>query len=159
MDALELSRKEAALVSLAITYHLGRPGSELDAQTKRPVAHGLQEVADALEPQQEAQSATIELSQYQSGRLISALSGALNELKMYTLLQQGRQTTVPDFHRRLAVLFPQAVDDTDRIEELAADVMTLRRRLEAAATLGKTAGSAPQPERRARWQFWKREGQ
>ena len=48
MVALKLTHDEPRLVYLALVYHLGRPGSELDPETKLPVAHGLRDVKVAL---------------------------------------------------------------------------------------------------------------
>ena len=42
---LQLRQEDANLVFLAVAYHLGRPGSELDPITKLPVEHGLADVA------------------------------------------------------------------------------------------------------------------
>ena len=48
---LQLRQEDAQLVFLAVAYHLGRPGSELDPMTKQPVARGLAETSRALQPQ------------------------------------------------------------------------------------------------------------
>jgi hypothetical protein len=151
MDALELSPTEAALAFLAVTYHLARPGSELDPESKQPVAHGLREVSEALAPQLGSAPATIELTPYQYRRLLTALAGALNELKMYALLDRGRQTTVPAFHVELARLFPKVADDPDEASKLAAQIMALRRRVESSLP-----GDEPVQPKRSRWRFWER---
>ena len=105
MATFQLANLDARLVYLALQYHLARPGSELDPETKQPLAHGgLAEVAQALEPQLDQAVATIELSAYQHQRLFSAISGTLNELKTYPLLEPvpperggGRRSTVTGF--------------------------------------------------------------
>ena len=48
--ALQLTHDEPRLVYLALVYHLGRPGSELDPATKMPAAHGLREMKVAKSP-------------------------------------------------------------------------------------------------------------
>ncbi len=95
MATFQLSNLDARLAYLALQYHLARPGSELDPETKQPMEHGLAEVAQALEPQLERAVATIELSEYQRQRLVSAIAGAVNELKTHPLL--GGKTMVPRF--------------------------------------------------------------
>ena len=60
--SLRLPQRQARLIALAVHYHLARPGSELDRETLREYEHGLAEVAAALEPQLDAESATLELS-------------------------------------------------------------------------------------------------
>ena len=47
---LQFRQEDAKLIFLAIAYHLGRPGSELDPITKQPVEHGLAETARELQP-------------------------------------------------------------------------------------------------------------
>jgi hypothetical protein len=44
---LQLRQEDAKLVFLAVAYHLGRPGSELDPITKQPVEHGLAEMPES----------------------------------------------------------------------------------------------------------------
>ena len=153
MPTVQLANLDARLVYLALQYHLARPGSELDPETKQPAAHGLAEVARALEPQLQQAVATAELSAFQAQRLVSAIAGAMNELKTYPLLAEGRQSMVPKFVAALRRLFPEVADDPDEATQLAGHMMALRRRLEAAV-----AEEAPAPEQSAapRWQFWRR---
>ena len=153
MATFQLPNRDARLAYLALQYHLARPGSELDPETKQPLEHGLAEVARALEPQLERAVASIELSDYQRRRLVSAIAGAVNELKTYPLL--GGQTTVPRFHAALRRLFPEVAEEPDETSDLAAHLVALRRRLERAAsasppTAGEGAG------RRPWWRFWER---
>ena len=156
--SVTLRQTDARLAYLAIAYHLARPGSELDPLTKQPVAHGLGEVAQALEPQLDRAVATIELSEYQRERLVSAAAGAMNQLKSQALLQEGGggQTMVPAFDEALRRLFPAVAEDADEATQLAGHLLALRRRLErlaAPAPDGETA-----PVRRPWWRFWERRG-
>ena len=50
MATFQLANLDARLAYLALQYHLARPGSELDPETKQPTAHGLAGVARSLEP-------------------------------------------------------------------------------------------------------------
>ena len=163
MANIQLASLDARLVYLALQYHLARPGSELDPETKQPMAHGLAEVAQALEPQLRLAVATIELSEYQRQRLVSAIAGTMNELKTYPLLEPlpperggGRRTTVAGFDAVLRRLFPEVEDEPDEAPQLAGHLMALRRRL------GSAASEPSVPERSARsvgrpwWQFWRR---
>ncbi|MEX0785434.1 MAG: hypothetical protein WD939_02245, partial [Dehalococcoidia bacterium] len=81
MTTIQLSNADARLAYLALQYHLARPGSELDPQTRQPATHGLAEVATTLEPQLEQAVSTIELEPFQRQRLDSAIAGTINELK------------------------------------------------------------------------------
>lgn len=155
MATVQLSNLDARLVFLALQYHLARPGSELDPETKQPLAHGLAEVASTLEPQLELAVATVDLSDYQRDRLASAMAGAVNELKSSSLLDGGRRTTVPAFQETLARLFPDAGDDADEALQLAAHFVQLRRRLDRIAP---APAAETQPERQPWWRFWRRAG-
>ena len=154
MATLQLSSMDARLTYLALQYHLARPGSELDPDTRQPAEHGLGEVAVALEPQLSLAVATIELQGQQHERLGSAIAGAINELKAYALLDEGRRTTVPSFHETLRHLFPQVADDPDEASQLAGHLLALRRRIERSAV----DNAAPGPPRSSgsRWRFWER---
>jgi hypothetical protein len=148
---------DARLLYLALQYHLARPGSELDPQTKQPVEHGLGEVAVALEPQLRGALATIELADHQRRRVVSAIAGAVNELKTYPLLDElpdgGRRSTVPGFDALLRRLFPEVAEDADEAPQLAAHLIGLRRRLEATAF---TPAPAEGRRKSSGWRFWER---
>ena len=155
MATFQLANLDARLVYLALQYHLARPGSELDPETKQPAAHGLAEVAQALEPQLQRAVATIELSDFQRGRLDSAIAGAMNELKTYPMLEAGRQSTVPGFVATLRRLFPEVAEDPDEATQLVAHLMALRRRLERVALAASSQGEG-RSVRRPWWRFWER---
>jgi hypothetical protein len=157
MTAFQLQNIDARLLYLALHYHLARPGSELDPQTKQPVEHGLREVADALEPQLEQAVATVDLADHQRRRVVSAIAGAVNELKTYPLFDElpdgGRRSSVAGFDPLLRRLFPEVAEDAGEAPQLAAHLIALRRRLEA-------TGFAPEPAKArskgSGWRFWQR---
>lgn len=158
MTSYQLASLDARLLYLALRYHLARPGSELDPETRQPATHGLTEVAQALEPQLGSAVATIELSAFQHRRLLDAISGTMNELKTYPLLDPlpggGRHTALPEFDTVLRRLFPEVEQEPDEAPQLAAHLIALRRRLEAASPT--TPPPAEAPSGRARWRFWRR---
>ena len=136
---LRLPPNEARLVFLAIAYHLARPGSELDPETKLSAQHGLAEVSSALQPQLRQAVASITLSTHQLERLGSAVLGVVNELKVYPMLEPrppeeggGRRSSVPGFDRTLRHLFPEVEEDPDEATALMEPLVTLKRRLDAA---------------------------
>lgn len=155
MATVQLANLDARLVYLALRYHLARPGSELDPATKQLASGGLGEVERALEPQLQLAVATLELSDFQRGRLISAIAGAMNEVKTYPLLEAGRGSTVPAFIATLRELFPDVVADPDEATQLAPHLLALRRRLESIAPDATRPGennSAHRPW----WRVWGR---
>ena len=79
--ALKLTHDEPRLVYLALVYHLGRPGSELDPATKMPVEHGLRDVKVALGSDLASESAVIELDEAQYAE------AALGDLRLVTELR------------------------------------------------------------------------
>jgi hypothetical protein len=156
MTTVQLTNLDARLAYLALQYHLARPGSELDPMTKQSAPHGLSEVAAALDPQLDRASAAIELNDEQRQRMLSALSGAINELKATSLLAGGGKSMVPAFRETLHRLFPDAAEDEEEATRLAGHMLMLRRRLEQIDTSVRA-----QPEhngKRSRWHFWKRKG-
>lgn len=160
---LRLEPAQARLVFLALTYHLVRPGSELDPATKTPVPHGLAEVSNALQPQLRQAVASITLSAHQLERLGSAVLGAINELKVYPLLEprpseEGgrRRTTVAGFDRTLRHLFPEVEEDPDAATALIEPLMALKRRLDGALRQAADEERPPGPSRRRWWQVWRR---
>lgn len=155
MTTLQLAHLDARLVFLALQYHLARPGSELDPETKQPAGQGLADVARTLEPQLDRAVASIELNERQQERLVEAIAGAINELKAYALLSAGGRSAAPAFEETLKRLFPEVAEEPDEATQLAGHLLALRRRL-AQATLA--AGEGPAAARRPRWQFWRRDG-
>src|SRR3954469_23022510 len=94
--ALKLTHDEPRLVYLALVYHLGRPGSELDPQTKQPLAHGLRETKVALGAHLTDDDAVIEVDDDQFRRLLSAIYGTVNELRVYHM-RGGAESGVERF--------------------------------------------------------------
>jgi hypothetical protein len=155
---LHLRSDEARLIFLAIAYHLGRPGSELDPITKQPVAHGLAEVASELQPQLRMAAATIHLNSDQLTRLLSGMLGSITELKAYPMLELrpddegGRRSTVPGFDRSLRHLFPAVEEDVENAMDLAEHMLMLKRRFdERIAALPREEAEPPAKERSKRW--------
>jgi len=164
LTQVQLELEDAKLVFLAVAYHLGRPGSELDPVTKQPVEHGLAQVASFLQPQLAGASASIEVNQDQAKRLLSGMLGTISELKTYPMLQlragpDGRRSTVPGFDRSLTHLFPEVEEDAEVTLDLAERMLLLRRRVEG--DLGDLLAEAPEEEhaanqKRGWWPFGKR---
>ncbi len=161
---LRLEPAQARLVFLALAYHLARPGSELDSATKAPVQHGLAEVSNVLQPQLSKAVASITLNAYQLERLSTAVLGAINELKVYPLLEPrppeeggGRRTSVPGFDRTLRHLFPEVEQDPDAATGLIEPLVALKRRLDDALRQAAEEKRRPGPSLRRRWwQVWRR---
>jgi hypothetical protein len=166
---LRLQPTDAKLIFLALAYHLARPGSELDPETKMPVEHGLAEVSSALQPQLGQAVASITLSGYQLERLGSAMLGSVNELKVYPMLEArapeeggGRRSTVSGFDKTLRHLFPEVEEDADEVVAIAEQMIMLKRRIDKALDEARAAGESPElssaGEERARrrwWRFWR----
>lgn len=164
MATFQLANLDARLAYLALQYHLARPGAELDPETGQLDARGLAPVARALELQLHRAVATIEIDDRQRQRLVSAIAGAINELKTYPLLDPlpperggGRRTAVPAFDAALRRLFPEVGEDAHEATQLAGHLMALRRRLERAAGEPKQGGAATNGAHRPWWRFWRRE--
>jgi hypothetical protein len=145
---LQLRQEDANLVFLAVAYHLGRPGSELDPITKLPVEHGLADVARDLQPQLRMAVSEISLDEAQLKRLQSGMLGSISELKTYPLLQlrldpdgTGRRSSVPGFDRTLVHLFPEIEDDVEESLSIAERMLLLKRRLDE-----RIAAEPPAPE-------------
>ena len=165
--SLRLPRRQARLVALAVAYHLARPGSELDRETLQEYEHGLAEVPAALEPQLDAESATLELSSLQVTLLATAMSSVVGELKMYSVFdtmagESGRpRSTAAGFDERLRALFPEVAADATAADALAEEMTMLRRELplararELADEARRLAEETAKGGKR-RWQFWKR---
>ena len=156
--ALKLTHDEPRLVYLALVYHLGRPGSELDPVTKMPGEHGLRDVKVALGRDIDADSAIIELDGQQYPKLLSALLGSVTELRGHHLT--GGPSTVERFTETAESLFPAMKMDRSEALEVAEAMFILHRRMQRAVGKAAAAGavdSAPPPppgaERRKGWSF------
>ena len=154
MIALKLTHDEPKLVYLALVYHLGRPGSELDADTKQPLEQGLRAVKTALGNELSAESAVIQLDERGYQRLLSAIYGTVNELRVHHL-REGATSTVGRFTETVTSLFPELASEPEAALDIAEAMMMLHRRIERAVRTasGEGAGSdVPQaPPERARW--------
>jgi hypothetical protein len=158
---LQLRQEDAKLVFLAVAYHLGRPGSELDLETKQPVTHGLAEVARVLQPQLRNAVAEVRLIDDQVRRLQSAMLGSITELKAYAMLElrvgpegTGSRSTVPGFDRSLLHLFPEVEEDVDNAMAIAERMLLLKRRLDVhLSALPPDEPPAEAPKRRGWWPF------
>ncbi len=138
--ALRLTHDEPRLVCLALVYHLGRPGSELDPATKAPVRRGLAEVLASLRPQLAAPFADIELDDWQYARLMSAIHGSVNELRLLHM-SYGAPSTVAGFTEAARSLFPEVAADPGEALRLSEAMMMLRRRIERAIAREAASGS------------------
>jgi hypothetical protein len=154
--ALKLTHDEPRLVYLALVYHLGRPGSELDRETKMPIEHGLREVKLDLGAHLADESAVIELGEAQYRRLLSAIYGAVNELRVYHM-REGAESGIARFTETARTLFPAIADDPGEALGIAESMMMLHRRLERAVSRASLAAppEAEQPKRH-RWPFGRR---
>lgn len=152
--SLKLTHDEPRLVFLALVYHLSRPGSELDASTKLPVEHGLREVKVALGNHLFDASVVIELDDYQFRRLLSAIYGSVNELRVYHM-RDGAGGTIERFAETARELFPAVADDPEAALEVAESMMMLHRRMERAVSRQyETApGGEGAAKRKGLWPF------
>lgn len=131
--ALKLTHDEPRLVYLALVYHLGRPGSELDAQTMQASEHGLRDVKVALGRDVEAPEAIIEVDDIQYGKLLSAILGCVTELRGYHL-RSGAPSTVERFTATAEALFPALLADPEAALDIAEAMMMLQRRMQRAVS-------------------------
>lgn len=145
---LNMQPDDARLVYLAIAYHLGRPGSELDPLTKMPVEKGLAETARELQPQLRMAIARITLDADQTTRLQSAMLGTITELKAFTMLEPRvmddgttRRSTVPGFDRTLLHMFPDLDEEPSGALDVAEQMLLLKRRFDQ-----EIAAMPPEPE-------------
>jgi hypothetical protein len=154
---LQLRPEDARLVFLAVAYHLGRPGSELDPTTKQPVERGLAEVASSLQPQLRMAVASVTLRHNQAQRLLSAMLGSITELKAYAMLgagtseAPGHRSTVPGFDGSLRHLFPEVEENADEPLQIAERILTLRRKIEDEVADLEEEPVEPAPQQRKGW--------
>jgi hypothetical protein len=164
--ALSLPQHQARLTALAISYHLSRPGSELDPDTLSDYKHGLRELQPLIDAQVDNDAATIELTPLQIVLLSTALSSVVSELKMYSVFDtmsgasRRPRSTAPGFDDRLRSLFPEIAGDAAYASQLAEDVTMLRRELPSARArdvIAEQKRAAEEARSRKRWwQVWRR---
>ena len=165
--ALRLPQQQARLMALAVSYHLSRPGSEIDPSTLKEYQHGLAEVLPVIDDQLGEESALLELHPLQAVLLSTALSSVIGELKMYSIFDTMSGTsprprsTAHGFDDRLRTLFPEVAGDPAYASQLAEEMTLLRRQLPSARAreiMEEERRAAQEAARasRKRWQFWKR---
>jgi hypothetical protein len=137
--ALKLTHDEPRLVYLALVYHLGRPGSELDPATRMPGERGLRQVKVALGRELAGASAVIELDEAQARKLLSAIYGCVTELRGHHL-RDGAPSTVARFTETALTLFPRIKSDAEEALVVSEAMVMLHRRMERALR------RAPQPD-------------
>src|SRR4029079_16671353 len=120
--ALKLTHDEPKLVYLALVYHLGRPGSELDRETRMPVEHGLRETKVALGGDLDSDEAIIEVDDAGFEKLLSPIYGSVNELRVYHMRNRA-SSDIPRFTETAESLFPQIKDDPENALTLAESMM------------------------------------
>ena len=164
---VRLPRHQARLVALAVSYHLSRPGAEIDPDSMREYAHGLSEVLPLIDAQVEADVAALDLNATQAVLLSTAFSSVLSELKMYSLFDSMAEgssrprSTAAGFDERLRWLFPEIAGDPAYAMVLAEDLTMLRRELpfqRAREVLEEQRQAAAEAKRRRGkwWQVWRR---
>jgi hypothetical protein len=158
--ALKLTHDEPRLVYLALVYHLGRPGSELDPATKMPAERGLREMKVALGADLARASAVIELDQTQYRKLLSAIYGCVTELRVHHM-RGGAPSTVDRFTDTAVTLFPRIQADPEEALSVSEAMVMLHRRMERAvrsaveAPEQRDAGNAAPTDRKGKrgWPF------
>jgi hypothetical protein len=164
---LRLPNHQARLVALAVSYHLSRPGAELDPETLAEYEHGLAELQPLLEGQLEEETAEVQITPLQAVLLSTGMSSVVSELKMYSVfdtMSAGSlrpRSTAPGFDAKLRALFPEVQDDPAHASTLAEDMTLLRRELPTARAREileeeREALETAARSRKKRWQFWKR---
>jgi hypothetical protein len=163
MPQLELRQVETRLLYLAVLYHLGRPGTEVDRVTRQPHDQGLTPVAADLERQLPLASGGLGVSPEQVRLLGEGLLGLVNELKQIAL--SGRSVT-PGLVEAITRLYPDITpEEPAGALDLAGEATLLRRRMDAAIHQATAAAeppeeatppAAPEPASRAGWRFWRR---
>lgn len=147
---LHFSAEDIRLVRLALLYHLARPGAELDHATGQPAAHGLAELEAAISARGNA-PAQLALEDEQRRKLLEAMLGCVNELRVYHL-NGGAPSMVRGFNETARRLFPSMAGDAEAALEVAESMLMLRRRVASEARRADVE-RAPEPSRRARWPF------
>lgn len=151
--SLKLTHDEPKLVYLALVYHLGRPGSELDPVTKLPVERGLRPVKVDLGNHLDDESAIVELDERQYERLLSAIYGCVTELRVHHM-RDGAHSTVERFTETAASLFPQIAADPEEALAIAESMMMLHRRIERAVRRTASVAADAMSTTRAKRRWW-----
>jgi len=165
--ALRLPQHQTRLVALAVSYHLARPGSELDPETLAEYSEGLADVHAIIGERLDIDTASLELTAIQITLLSSAMSSVISELKTYSLVDtmsgssERPRSAAPGFDERLRSLFPEVASDPAHTQVLAEDLMMLRRELplKRAKELLDEQRAAAQVEAKSKkrwWRFWSR---
>ncbi|MGH7622276.1 MAG: hypothetical protein ACREMU_08040, partial [Gemmatimonadaceae bacterium] len=113
--------------------------------------HGLREVKVDLGAYLGDDSAIIELDDAQYRRLLSAIYGAVNELRVYHM-RDGAESGVARFTETARTLFPEIVNDPESALTVGEAMMMLHRRLERAVARAAAAEPNEPPKRRS-WPF------
>ena len=163
---IKLPQHQARLVALAVSYHLARPGSELDPDTLMTYKHGLSDLVPVVDAQLDEPHTLFDLTPLQGMLLSTAFSSVLSELKMYSTFDRMSgdsrrpRSTAHGFDDRLRQLFPEIAGDAYYASQLAEDMALLRRELPFAKAreLHEAERQAAEAMLRQRkpWQFWKR---
>jgi len=161
VTTIQLQQNDAKVLSVALLYHLGRPGSEVDQETRGPHPARLKPVLDAIQGQVGQPVVTIEASAGQVLRIGQALSGLSNEMRQFGL---SGDSVIPGLKAALADVWPEVVDDPAAAADLVQFPVMLRRRLDAVFVEAEqelaAERAAAEAERRARrgrwWQVWRR---
>ncbi len=162
MARIQLQNVDARVTALAVVYHLGRPGSEIDPETMQEHRSSLEPVQAAIRAQLDNAVITLDVAPWQVQRLGQALLGASNELRQYGI-SEGR-SVVPGFSDLVGEFWPETIEDPSTASDLVQHAVMLRRRLDAvigeAEAEMAAAQAAAEAERQARrgswWQVWKR---
>ena len=161
MSTLQLQNNDARIAYLALVYHLGRPGSEIDPETLGKHRAALQPLLELVKPQLDQAVVTIEANAGQVQRIGQALSGVSNELRQYGL---SGTSMVSGFAETVVGFWPEVEADQGAAADLVQFAVMLRRRLDAVITEAEmelaAEAAAAEAERRARrgrwWQVWRR---
>jgi len=164
--ALRLPNHQARLAALAVSYHLSRPGAEIDPGTLSEYVHGLAELLPVIDAQLETETAALEVTALQAVLLSTAMSSVISELKMYSVFDTMSGTsarprsTAPGFDDRLRTLFPEVAGDSSYAGLLAEHMMLMRREIPSVRARGIVAeerqAALASRSKKVRWRFWKR---
>lgn len=161
MTSLTLRSEDARVAYLATIYHLGRPGAEVDRETRRDEGTGLRAVSEALHTSMGHAVAELDLTPYQITRLAEGLAGLANEMKQYGIA--GGRTAVPGLAVAMREVFPEVAEDPGLALDVVQHVVMLRNRLShtveaARADLAREAEAKETARKAAKrpWQFWRR---